>query len=238
MRSTLTFLLPILFLAAVMFADNEEKPSPKIGNLPVGRVLFLGNSITLHGPALAIGWEGNWGMAASTKENDYVHLLTAAIAQASGGKPEIRVRNIANFEREHATFDFAKELQGDREFLADLVIVAVGENVPELTTDQSREKYASAFAKLLSELKQSGQPAIFVRSSFWANPVKDEIMRLATVTAGATWVDISKISADKSHAAGSERKIDHAGVAGHPGDKGMQALANALFAAIEKRSKE
>ena len=39
------------------------------------RVLFVGNSITLHGPRPQIGWTNNWGMAASARDKDYVHLL-------------------------------------------------------------------------------------------------------------------------------------------------------------------
>ena len=229
--------VPLLLLATIAQAEDADRPQGRMGRLPCGRVLFLGNSITQHGPAPAIGWEGDWGMAASTRENDYVHLLATAIAKASGAKPEIRFRNIADFERGHATFDFAKELQGDREFGANLVIIAIGENVAELATDEARATYAAAFAKLLAELKQPRGPAIFVRSSFWPHALKDEIMRKAANDAGETFVDIAKLSADKSLAASAERKIEHAGVAAHPGDKGMQAIAAALFMAIEMRSK-
>ena len=44
------------------------------------RVLFVGNSITLHGPRPQIGWTNNWGMAASARDKDYVHLLQKKIA--------------------------------------------------------------------------------------------------------------------------------------------------------------
>jgi hypothetical protein len=61
-------------------------------------------------------------------------------------------------------------------------------------------------------------------------------MRKASADAGATFIDISKLGGDPSNSASSERKIDHAGVAAHPGDKGMQAIANAIFAAIQQKA--
>ena len=39
------------------------------------RILFVGNSITLHGRKDEIGWTRVCGMAASEAEKDYVHLL-------------------------------------------------------------------------------------------------------------------------------------------------------------------
>lgn len=227
--------LCLLSLPFVHSADQSAE-KPMIGTLSVGKVLFLGNSITLHGPAPQIGWEGNWGMAASAEDLDYVHLLTADIAKAAGTRPQIMVKNVADFERAHANFDVAKEFEKQLAFQPDLVILAIGENVPELESDELKNKYAAAFKHLLKTLKQNDRTTIFVRSSFWPNQTKDEIMRAASADAGVTFVDISDLGRDKSNAASAERKFDHAGVAAHPGDKGMRAIADALFEAIKKKA--
>ena len=44
---------------------------------PGRRVLFVGNSITLHSARPEIGWHGDWGMAASDAAHDYLHLVMA-----------------------------------------------------------------------------------------------------------------------------------------------------------------
>jgi lysophospholipase L1-like esterase len=72
-----------------------------------------------------------------------------------------------------------------------------------------------------------------VRSSFWQNTTKDEILKQACQEAGGVFVDISGLSKDESHFARSERSYAHSGVAAHPGDKGMQAIADALLAALK-----
>ncbi len=213
-----------------------DSARPAIGTLPVERVLFLGNSITLHSPAPDIGWTGNWGMAASAENKDYVHLLTADLAAAAGAAPQILVKNTADFERGAATFDPGVRLKPELEFKADLVILALGENVPEPATEEARAAFAGGFARLLAALKAGGAPAIFVRSCFWPHAVKDGIMRKAAEDAGATFVDIAPLGSDPKNAASAERKIDHAGVAGHPGDAGMRALADALLSAIKKKA--
>ena len=39
------------------------------------KVLYLGHSMTRHGPSQKIGWTNDWGMAASAREKDYAHLV-------------------------------------------------------------------------------------------------------------------------------------------------------------------
>lgn len=235
--SPLVLFLLLACVPAFQAADAPGK-QPMIGKLPAAKVLYLGNSITLHGPAPAIGWTGNWGMAASTEDKDYVHLLTAELAKATGRKPEIKVRNIADFERGFTDLDIEKTYKEELDFHADIVILAIGENVPELTDDDLKGKYALAYQQLLATLRRHGSPTIFVRSCFWPNPAKDEIMKKAAAGARMSFVDIAKLGGEEKNFARSERQIEHAGVAGHPGDAGMRAIADALFAAIVEQGKE
>jgi lysophospholipase L1-like esterase len=169
-------------------------------------------------------------------EKDFVHLLSGKIATAAGGQPAVKIRNIADFERQLGAYDIQKGLQDEFSLQPDLIIIAIGENVSALNTDESKAKFKTAFTALLAELKKDGQPTIFVRSSFWANPAKDEILQSVCEAAGGIFVDNRKLGADETNYARAERKIEHAGVAAHPGDKGMQAIADALWQAIEKHS--
>tara|TARA_A100001391_G_scaffold89479_1_gene59102 strand:+ start:534 stop:1259 length:726 start_codon:yes stop_codon:yes gene_type:complete len=234
------FVMTLVFISVAAcvtgYAADPPVGEPKIGSLSVGKVLYLGNSITLHGPAPKIGWTGNWGMAASAAKNDYVHLLTADFARASGRQPQIMVRNMARFEREYGTFKIEEEFKDELDFEADLVIVAIGENVTTPATDEAKAAFANAFAQLIATIQQHGDPEIFARSSFWPNSTKDDIMRQVTAEAGATFIDISELGDDKSNQASAEQPFEHAGVAAHPGDKGMQAIATAIYAAIQEQA--
>lgn len=47
-------------------------------------MLFIGNSITLHEKAPSIGWDCEWGMAASSQDKDYVHQVLATLRERFG----------------------------------------------------------------------------------------------------------------------------------------------------------
>ncbi len=198
------------------------------------KVLFLGNSITKHGPKADIDWSGNWGMAASAEAKDYVHLVTKALAEKQGAVPEVLVKNIADFERAYAGYDVAAKLKEAVDFQADLIILAIGENVPGLKTAEDKTKLQESVTKLLTTLRGDRKPTILVRSCFWANAAKDEAIRGACTAVNGVYVDISALSKDEKNYARSERPFKHAGVANHPGDAGMVAIAEAIVKALGK----
>ncbi len=233
MTRSIAAALALVMFAVVFVSGPGSRAEPPAGEAPQPmRIVFLGNSITRHGPKPSIGWEGDWGMAASAEAKDYVHLVIDALAKTAGVKPEVRVVNVSEFERNHGSFDLEARLKPYVEFRPHIIVVAIGENVPALKTDEARDVYRSSFTRLLDHLKRGGEGALFVRSSFWANAVKDDIMRQACAAAGGTFVDISHLAGDESNFARSERQFDHAGVAAHPGDKGMKAIAEALVQSI------
>lgn len=196
------------------------------------KVLFVGNSITKHGPKKDIDWSGNWGMAASAEANDYVHLVTKALTEKAGTAPQVMVKNIADFERAYSGYDIAAKLKEAIEFKADLIILAIGENVPGLKTAEDKMKLQASVAALLRALKGDRKPAILVRSCFWANAAKDEALQQACAAVDGIYVNIGSLSKDEANYARSERPYKHAGVANHPGDKGMAAIAAALVKAL------
>lgn len=224
--------------SAAEAATRSQADCPaKLGslrNLRAERILFLGNSITLHGPSAAVGWSGNWGMAASDREKDYVHVLVRAIAGINGRSPEVMIDNIADFERHYEAFDARARLAKHLVFRPDLVIVAIGENVPALASEQSRSAFKNSMVNLLKTLKAHGDPKIVVRSCFWPDKTKDDILKQACAEVGGVFVDIGGLSQDESHYARSERSYAHAGVAAHPGDKGMKAIADAILEGLRK----
>jgi hypothetical protein len=73
-----------------------------------------------------------------------------------------------------------------------------------------------------------------VRSCFWADAAKDEALRGACAAVDGISVDISALGKNEKNFARSERPFKHAGVANHPGDQGMAAIAVALMKALEK----
>jgi len=104
----------------------------------VRKILFVGNSITRHGPNPAIYWTNNWGMAASALEKDYVHVVQSAVAELTGAVPDIMIQGGAPFERGYTNYNVEAEFADAFAFAPDLFVLAIGENVPAFTSEEQK----------------------------------------------------------------------------------------------------
>jgi hypothetical protein len=146
-------------------------------------------------------------MAASAEAKDYVHVFTKALSDKQGTTPEMLVKNIADFERAHQGYDFAAKLKEAIDFQADLIVLAIGENVPALKTAEEKTKLQESVTKLLTTLKGDRKPVILVRSCFWANAAKDEALRGACDAVAASSRTSAPSSKDKSLYGRAERRV-------------------------------
>lgn len=196
------------------------------------RILILGNSITRHLPYAEVDWHDDWGMAASFRDKDFAHVLVQRIAAVTGVEPSSMIANIADYERNYATDDIEKRFRTFVDFLPEILVLAIGENVPKLDTDAAKLAFRESLTRVVRMLTADRKPTLIVRGCFGDDEAKDSVMREVASAAGGTFVSVAALEKDEANMARSERQYGHAGVGGHPGDRGMAAIADAIFAAL------
>jgi len=209
-------------------AANQVSEKFKLCNTVPGgkKVLFLGNSITLHETAPAIGWPHNWGMAASREENDYVHLVLAAVRQKYG-EPNYCIANAGNWELRFWDEAVLSDYRAAQTFSADLVIVRLGENVNREAL--SAHDFAACLDTFISYFAAS-HSRVICTDLFWEYEPLNRSIAAVCEKRGDTLVHIGDLGyADENKALGL---FEHAGVALHPGDLGMRRIADRIIAAL------
>jgi len=200
------------------------------------RVLIYGNSIALHGCAPKIGWNNEWGMAASAREKDFAHLVVAGLEARRGERADFRIRNLAVLERNFNTnlTDFAA-LADDVAYAPDYVVIAIGENVPSIGAAEV-PGYTQFLVRLAKPLVESAKrPTVVMRSPFWRNDIKADCTSRAAAAVGAVYVDAGVLGdKDENMALGL---FSHNGVARHPGDLGMKRLAELILSGFDGKSR-
>src|SRR5699024_9468501 len=220
-KKTGAYLL-VIFLVSLFYSVMAAAQTENILN--VHNVLILGNSITLHTPNPDLGWFGNWGMAASAKEKDYVHDLMRKFKRTD---PSVKfhVKTIVAFERSYWNYDFSK-LDSFRNLKPELIILHIGENVPAKMFD--RRPFGPYYSKLLTYFI-SGDPGVKIicTSSFWNQKKTTAIIEKETRRKNCFYVKIDQLSSDSANMAIG--KFKNGGVAIHPSDAGMQAMAGLIW---------
>lgn len=191
------------------------------------RVMFVGNSITLHGAKPDIGWHQEWGMAASAKEKDYVHLLENKIL-AIDPEASFCICQVASWERQYQEGESTHSLfEVARKFEADIIILRMVENVPKDGYDGIT--YKRELGALADYLNGTGNAALIATTGFWRHPADGDIRAFAKER-GIPCVELGDLGEqDEMKAIGL---FEHRGVANHPGDLGMEHIAERIMQAL------
>ncbi|MDR2924689.1 MAG: hypothetical protein LBU76_01835 [Azoarcus sp.] len=195
----------VSFIVSTSYADDSNISA-----------VFIGNSITRHGPAPAIGWTGNWGMAASVAEKDYVWQVTQKLLVKSS-----QSFNISPLE----SVPEGMHLQNSMLITArqsQLLVIQLGDNVKK----ENISNFNSAYIKLLSNTKPI-QGLLICLSTWYRNSTIDAIIEQACDYAGGRYIQIGDIHRNPDFTAVNQG-FSHSGVGSHPSDAGMAEIAKRI----------
>ena len=188
------------------------------------RVMFAGNSMTLHGIRPEVGWYNEWGMAASAKEKDYVHILEEKILEEDPDA-SFCICQVADWETNYKNgSDKLCLYDAARNFDADIIVLRFIENCKK--SDFDGDIFKKELDLLVKHLNSKCRAQIIMTTGFWRHPGDKELInyanskRIPVVEMGDLGED------DKMKAIGL---FSHKGVANHPGDEGMEAMAERIM---------
>lgn len=191
------------------------------------RIMFVGNSITRHGVASNLGWHWDWGMAASAKEKDYVHRVIASVQKV---RPDacFCICQVADWERKYKTDDESLPLfEAAAEFCPDIIVMRLIENAT--VRDEDWGTFKAAFGRLIRYLDRGNKAKVLITTGFWKH-AGDGALRQFAEENGLPLVELGDLGElDEMKAVGL---FEHKGVAAHPGDLGMEQIANRIMDVI------
>lgn len=198
----------------------------------------MGNSITQH--PVSDYWWSESGMAASSVEKDYVHLVSAYLEERYG---KCMSYAYCYLPWEVQGYDRAETYSLIEPYLSeklDLVTIQMGENIVDYATFESDFE---ALIKYVEKMCPNAQ--IIVIDDFWqAENNRAEIKRAVAEKCGVAFADLSEIRGNEAYECGfgtviydeegNEHIVEHSGVAIHPGDKAMKYIADAVIAQLQE----
>jgi hypothetical protein len=201
------------------------------------KILIMGNSLSFHGKSPKIGWTHPSGMAATSMQNDYAHLLFKKIEGKIKMRVDLRIASLVQFERHLNSFDL-KSLDTLRNYNADLIIIQLGENI-HLTDLITTKIYKQRLTDLINSFK-SNKATIICTTPFFPSTEKNKVVASAVLDTRSFLVDLSHLSLsdpknlakNEPHYRGDRAKWQIPGIGVHPGDFGMENIAKEIFVMV------
>lgn len=217
-RKYLINLLVIICITVVTSSCNKQSQFidlTPVNDSMIGKIksrVILGNSIVRHGPLPSIGWYGDWGMAASSKDSDFVHILIREL-QAKDNRIIVKFKNITDFETNFVSFNLSTI---DSMKNADLIVMKISENVDP--NGPNYPQFIAYYNQLISYLDPTNKAVKVIVDGYWEKLINDKIRNYALDKKYPliTITDLSQTNANK-------------GFADHPSDQGMRLIARRIW---------
>ena len=196
-----------------------------------GGVLCVGSSYAWHGPNVAdLDWSGDWGMAASARSNDCVHVVWDAIRRVRPEAP-LCIAQSAVWERNYTgDVTFLERHYADcRSFRPDwIVIISTAANAPKALAES--EPLGSHYARMVDWFVTLNPQAKVVLSVGSSGEKFARAIQAYAAEKGYPVVDFREFL-DRP---GMRTKglFKHPGVACHPSDLGMRELGRRYARAL------
>lgn len=193
-------------------------------------MLFLGNSLTYTEVPEEESDKTKRGLTSTNKENDYVHRLVRRIAETDSISVKYSIVNIAEFERTFVQHGFDISKLSNVQFKEpDYLIVQIGENVGSVDIKDNPGKYESELESLINLFPNSKK---IITLPFWPYKEVNYLTTKVAIKTGTLIVDLSHLGNgnDEMCFASSQRKYKTDGVGEHPGDYGMEKIAQSMYA--------
>ncbi len=196
------------------------------------KIMFVGNSIAKHSPKPQVGWLNNCGMAASSIDKDYVHLVAEKCKKEYHDDTSFCIVQVANYERE-LNPDRLEELYSDaKDYNPDILIMFIGANAPKIFSDgnvretapEVVEQFGMAYETLRNYLVGENT-LVFHSDGFYIRPDLDDVKKKISQKYNDTYINIEDI----------RNKIGTHGKFNHPNDLGMFEIANRFWGIIKEK---
>lgn len=217
----------------ILSVDNDGN----LFTIPVipKKVLFIGNSLLLG--------HGTFGMCAKDSKNDYYYHVKEYLKAFN---PEVIC------DKQHgAPFEQTESQAGINSWIAnninkkatdyDLVVIQLGDNV---NNNARNELFKTSCKQLLQAVRTHMPRARVVWVGEWYYTAqRQEIISKGCAETGSTFIDITDLTIKENQGAigdiitadnGTQTPVTSSGVASHPGNKGMKAIADRLIEELFK----